>query len=328
MPDQKSIQPKPGISVIILTWNRKADVLEMLESLEKQTFRDFEVVVIDQASVDGTSEAIVERFPHVRIMTLRENLGVPGGRNVGVSLACGEILFFLDDDATLDVRSLENAWNEFDRHPDVGIVTGRVADYYTGEMQRAYWVYPDYQLPQSENRFETFTFSGGVHAIRKSVLEVTGLYDDLIVFGPEEYGLSLRCFAAGYKIVYNPAIVLRHKGRHRLGWDADRWQLYLRGRLFVALFYCPLPELLPILFEYLVGHLIQAIRNGFVQAYLGALMSVIQQWSAVLAHRRPLNRRSFQAFRELERRQRGPLAYRIQHELFRLRRVVNQVCSS
>ena len=320
LPDNDSTRLEPAITVIIVTWNRKLDLLEMLSSLDKQTFRDFEVVVVDQGSKDGTSDAVREQFPAARLVTLPENCGVCVGKNVGVSYARGEIVFFLDDDAIVSETALEIVWNEFMNQNDIGIVSGKVADYYTGEIQRNYWVYPDYQIPRSEQRFEAAVFSAGIHAVRRRVFDVVGLYDDFLIFGPEEFGLSIRCFAAGFRIVYNPNIVLRHKGRYRMGWDSERWLLFVCGRLLIVLRYYPFPGALTVLFEYVVGYFFQAIRNRYLGAYIRALAGVVRRLPIVLARHHPLDRKSFKAYRELENSQRGPFLYRLRHELLRSRR--------
>lgn len=319
MSENKLKQDIPAISVIIITWNRKNDVIEMLRSLIEQTFTNFEVIVVDQASVDETSENVGILFPHVRIIRLDHNHGVAGGRNIGIQHARSEIMVFLDDDAVLEKNGLASVWEEFSSEKNIGIIAGKVVDYYTGELQRAHWSYPDYQITKSDTRFETYTFSGGIHAVRKKVFEHVGQYDEMIFFGPEEYGLSMRTFAAGFKIIYLPTFILRHKGRARLGWGVERWRLFVEGKIFLMILYCPFPIMFYVILEYALGYLIQAIRNFFLFAYFKTIIRVFLKLPILIRYRNPIDINAFNGFRKLEQLQRGPIAYRIRNELFRTR---------
>ena len=79
----------------------------MLEELEKQTFRDFEIVVVDQGSTDGAPEEIEKQYPQIKVIRLQKNAGVPAGMNIGAVNARGEILVFLDNDAVLKYDGLQ-----------------------------------------------------------------------------------------------------------------------------------------------------------------------------------------------------------------------------
>lgn len=107
-----------GISVIIPTMNRKDVVLSCLESICAQTYACYEVIVVDNASVDGTVEAIERRFPFVRIVRSKHNLGAAGGRNAGMRVACYDYFCFVDSDVTLEKTCLEKL---------VGLFVGRRA---------------------------------------------------------------------------------------------------------------------------------------------------------------------------------------------------------
>jgi GT2 family glycosyltransferase len=318
-----TLHHKVDMSVIIITWNRKNDIIEMLNSLTAQTFKNFDIIVVDQASVDGSSELIAELFPCVRVIRLPENIGVAGGRNIGISNTEAEIVVILDDDAILGQNGLQVIYDEFQREPSIGIIGGKVVDYHTGELQRAYWPYPEYQLTQSNKRFITFTFAGGVHALKTAVLKRVGNFDETIFFGPEEYGLSMRVVTAGYKIIYSPDLILSHKGSARLGWGEDRYRLFIEGRLILLILYCPGPILAYKIVEFLMGFLVQSIFNRRLTIYWDALINVNKRRQKLISMRSPIAREAYAKFQKLERSQRGPFLFRIKNELFRRRRPIN-----
>ena len=103
----------PLVSVVIITWNRKDDVLESVQSIYKQNYQNVEVVVVDNGSTDGTADALAQVFPAVKIVTLNRNTGVSEGRNLGVAAATGEVIFFLDSDASLGHDTLSNIVRKF-----------------------------------------------------------------------------------------------------------------------------------------------------------------------------------------------------------------------
>jgi glycosyltransferase involved in cell wall biosynthesis len=75
------------ISVVIVTWNRRDDVLRAIESIYSQAWRPVEIIVVDNGSTDGTAEAITSAYPEVRLLRMEQNLGASGGRNPGIAAA-------------------------------------------------------------------------------------------------------------------------------------------------------------------------------------------------------------------------------------------------
>lgn len=310
----------PTISVVIITMERKEDLLQAIRSVKDQTFSDCEIIVVDQGSSDGTAEAVRASYPDVHLVALPHNLGVPGGRNLGASRARGRILFFLDDDGVLAPDAFELIAKAFEEDQRLGIVSGKIIDYYSGEFQEHYWHYPAYMFNQRDHPFETYAFSGGLSAIRRSVFEDCGGYDEFLFFAHEERGLALQFAARNWRIMYDPHLVMRHKGQARLGWDHDRFSTYLRARLLVTLVHCPLPDAVPLLTTFIVGHLVQALKNGLVPAYLAGMGGALRDYQQAMSQRRPISKAAYRSIRRMERAQRGPLTFRLKRELFRSRR--------
>jgi glycosyltransferase involved in cell wall biosynthesis len=115
----------PAVSVVIPTYNRAEMLAQALRSVLAQTFTDYEVIVVDDGSTDGTAE-VVESFTDQRIKYLRqENRGSSAARNAGVEKAEGKYVAFLDSDDAWLPEKLEVQVAAFERHPTVGLVSCR-----------------------------------------------------------------------------------------------------------------------------------------------------------------------------------------------------------
>src|SRR5258708_39463015 len=113
----------PRVSVVIPTRDRREALARALASVEAQSFRDFEVVVVDDASVDGTAAWLRERWPAVSVTEVSHPTGAAAARNRGVRHAQGEILAFLDDDDVWCPSYLEVQVAQFEAHPETDLST-------------------------------------------------------------------------------------------------------------------------------------------------------------------------------------------------------------
>ena len=125
----------PLVSVVIITWNRKDDVLEGVQSIYEQNYQNVEIVVVDNGSTDGTADALAQGFPGVKIVGLDRNTGVSEGRNLGVAAAKGDIIFFLDSDASLGNDTLSDIVHKFQHDPTIGVITCKILNPYTQRLR-------------------------------------------------------------------------------------------------------------------------------------------------------------------------------------------------
>ncbi|MFQ5483536.1 MAG: glycosyltransferase family 2 protein, partial [Nitrospinaceae bacterium] len=112
------IGPRPEVSVIIPTYNRAWSLPATVDSVLGQTFQDFELIVVDDGSTDGT-ESLVREMPGAVYLPLRENAGVSAARNRGMERARGRFICFLDSDDRWLPGKLEAQWHWMVGHPDV-----------------------------------------------------------------------------------------------------------------------------------------------------------------------------------------------------------------
>lgn len=107
----------PRVSVVVPTWNRRALLGRALAAVEAQEFRDFEVIVVDDASTDGTAEWLRARRPHVRLIASPARVGAAAARNLALERARGELVAFLDDDDVWRPRYLSAQAAHLDANP-------------------------------------------------------------------------------------------------------------------------------------------------------------------------------------------------------------------
>lgn len=143
----------PKVSVIIPTYNRRARLERALDSVLHQTYHDFEVIVVDDGSTDGTGEldAIVENAGgKVRYCRLEHNRGVARARNAGAAWATGRWLAFLDSDDLWHPNKLQEQLEWLDRHPHIHVAQTRVMWIRDGRRVNP----PAAYEPRGENLFE------------------------------------------------------------------------------------------------------------------------------------------------------------------------------
>jgi len=187
---------KPLVSFVFPSFNRRLTVLKVLGLLKAEAAAcGGEVIVVDNASSDGSADAIAERFPEVRIIRSRVNLGA-AARNLGIEAARGEFIFMLDDDSSPLPRSTL---------PGIAMLR---ADARAGCV--AYQV----ELPGggrwTNGVYTVFTGCGALFP--KKVLKQIGGYPQDILYYAEEYDVAFRLWSSGYKVL-NPRelAVLHHK---------------------------------------------------------------------------------------------------------------------
>jgi len=121
------------LSVVIPTWNGRKLLHLPLDSLRAQTHRDFEVILVDDASTDGTAEFVASSWPEVRLVRLEANRGFPGAVNAGIRAATGEAVALLNNDAAADPGWLEQMESALASQPEAGMVACRVRLYHHPE---------------------------------------------------------------------------------------------------------------------------------------------------------------------------------------------------
>lgn len=214
---------QPRVSVVIPNYNGMEHLPECLETLAKQTYRDFEIVLVDNASTDGSVAWVQEHYPMVRIIQRTTNGGPVKSANDGVRNARGEYVILLDNDTAADPRWLEILVKALDDHPHYDFAVSLALLYEeSGLVQSAGDVYSVLHLgnfnrgfghPADEygvmRRVVATSENGVIH--RREMFRDVGLFDEDYYALYEDLDFSLRGLIKGKKCLYVPEARIRHK---------------------------------------------------------------------------------------------------------------------
>ncbi|GHT72122.1 hypothetical protein FACS189455_5020 [Bacteroidia bacterium] len=201
----------PLISVVILNWNRLEDTKRAIESVLKQTYPHFEIVVIDNHSEEPGSDSLFQIYPDIHFYRMDRNYGCPGGRNIGIERAKGEYVFFVDNDGILESHALENAYRVFREHENVGIVTGRVIYYEQDFLRHSGYYEASTDIRNTGNYHYSHVFTGGVTMHKRSIYNKIGMYNADFMYGGEETNLALRLMTIDQYVFFADDVILWHK---------------------------------------------------------------------------------------------------------------------
>jgi GT2 family glycosyltransferase len=277
-----AIAPQAGAydaDVIILALDRAEHTLEAISSALSQIEVSRHVFVVDQGSrPENLSRlaAAVSGRPDATLVQLERNWGVAGGRNRATGFGHGRVIVALDNDAEFATgRTLAQAVAALDDDPALAAIGLRILVFSTGAEDMSSWGYPMSLLPQASSSFDTVTFVGAGHGIRRTAWEEAGGYDDALFFSWEEFDFCLRAIDRGWRVRYRGDIVIRHKvsTERRFAWSGKRWFYYVRNRLYIERKWgASWPALAP---RY-AGYLLKGSRNGVFTQTLRALPAAMR----------------------------------------------------
>jgi len=246
----------PAISVVIVNWNRKALLHACLDSLALQRFTDFEVIVVDNGSDDGSStfvKELSEAFPRpIRMIENLENRGFCAANNQGFSVSQAEYVALLNNDAEADPGWLGALFDAIRIKPDVGesdvgMVASKILVWEDPRIidKCGHLIYPDGQnrgrgagqLDQGQfNSLEEALWPDGCAALyRRAMLDEVGGFDEEFFAYADDAELGLRARIAGWSCLYAPGAVVRHHRGATLGLNsAKRLMLIERNRVLLV----------------------------------------------------------------------------------------------
>jgi GT2 family glycosyltransferase len=211
----------PGkISIIIITYNRPADMLDLAKNISSLDHKELldEVLIVNNKSTEDYKA--VEDFINAqkqipfRYLAAPQNLGVARGRNFAISQSKSPILVFIDDDALFKEKDALFQINQIFSDPSneqTGIAAFKVYYHSTNELQVNAFPHKNFDERKDWHHFDTYYFSGCGHAIRREAFEKVGHYPENFFYGMEEYDLSYRVINDNFKIIYDDRVTILHK---------------------------------------------------------------------------------------------------------------------
>lgn len=278
------------VSVIILNWNGKRFLHDCLSSLKRQTFADFEVILVDNGSRDGSTEFIKRNFgDFVKLIENKANYGFAGGNNIGISNAKGRYIVLLNNDTRADPQFLKQLVCVAEQYPRVGMCAAKV---YIDSGQKiidtvGHLLYRD-GLNRGRGRLELDTgqydtteevlFPSGCAALyKKEMLDEVGLLDeDFFAYG-DDTDIGLKARLGGWTCLYVPRAVVYHKySGSTSAYSPMKAFLVERNRIWIAIKYFPLGVLLLNPYYTLIRYVLQAYG---ALAHKGAAGRFTEQYS-------------------------------------------------
>jgi GT2 family glycosyltransferase len=316
----------PKASIIIVSYNTRSDLGPCLSSLLRTTGPDYEIILVDNASSDGSADYVEATFPGVRVVRNPNNTGFGHANNLGASLAAGQFLAFLNPDTVVEPGWLAGLVDALEADPATGLVTSQLRllghptqlntcgneVHCTGlALCRGMGVRAD-DAAFAEPR-EVTAISGAAFAMRKTLFDTLDGFDDSFFLYVEDTDLSWRARLAGYKCLYVPSSVVYHDYSLRFGPHKTYYQE--RNRYLMLLKSLRWPTLLALLPALLLG---EVVTWGFVllrEPRRAANKLRVFGW--LWQHRGEIgaNRRRTQALRRVtDHALLAPAAYRLAYE--------------
>jgi GT2 family glycosyltransferase len=295
---------QPLVSLVVLNWNGKAIIKSCLDSLKQLAYVNREIIVVDNASTDGSAEYL-ESIDGITVVKNEENLGYAAGNNAGIAAARGKYVAVINNDIIVEPSWLSPLVTVLEQDEFVGIISGRQMNYYQRNTIDVLYTYLAYDLMMHEkdskkdydpSRYpqepcRVMGVSGASTVFRKSMFDALHGFDEGLYAYHEESDLCMRAFLAGYKCVFVPAAVAYHMRSvsfSKIKGTAFYYQT--RNRIWFVFRYAPLHLLvlhsIPIIIRELRIIRVAAFKTRLLGFYLRAVAHGIAALPALYPQRK------------------------------------------
>lgn len=289
----------PSISIIVLNWNGRDDTLACLESVERISYPNFQVIVVDNGSADNSVAAIRAAFPEFELIETGANLGFAGGNNVGIKRALElgtDYVLLLNNDTEVDPGMLDAFVAAAKRFPGAGVFSGKI--YYHAEPGRIWYAGSQWNAKAAHFEqigkgklddgttysavCETDTAIGCAFFMPAERLREIGLLDEDFFLCLEETDWCYRAKEAGYPSIFVPDAKLWHKVSVSFGGEGSPLALYFitRNRLLWARRHANLSQRLRVHAE-VIRSFLRRFVFPFARARIGQPFSLKEFWWSV-----------------------------------------------
>jgi len=250
----------PLVTVNILSFNRRDELRNTLTKVYEQDYKNIEVIVVDNASEDGSPEMVEEEFPDVILIKLDKNIGIAGW-NQGFEIAKGEYVLVLDDDAYPAEGAIVLGVNEILKDDRIACIAFNILDLNSRNKIRTRW------LPSQEViKCEWPVFVGCAALFLKKMLSRHPMPEDYFVY-QHELPISAAIYSHGGKIIYLNGAIAYHFFKDHFVYSEKKDQLLFANNLRYILTYLPI-LILPFYYsQSLMFFFTRAIRQKWLKEY-------------------------------------------------------------
>lgn len=211
--------PEPLVSIIIVNWNGIKYINDCITSLLEQSFRDFEILLVDNSSSDGSVEFVERKFPDIRIIRNSTNVGFAEGNNIGIKKSFSKFVALFNPDAVADREWLTNLVTTIQSEDTIGAVSGKI--FYLGDQfgkNAVFCTWPKidpktaipYNFHDDEPAAKVDYLSGAAMLVKRTTIEKVGFLDSKYFMYFEETDWCARMIRSGYDLVYVPEAIAWH----------------------------------------------------------------------------------------------------------------------
>ena len=235
------------LSIITINYNGLKDTCELIETLPLED-KSIEVIVVDNASTQDEATVIEQRYQHIKVIRSKENLGFAGGNNLGIKVAQGKYLLFLNNDTLLEpqISDFRHLISRLEMSPNIGMVCPKIK-FSWGSQLIQFAGYTSLSPITMRNKaigcgeidhgqYDTAHLTPYAHGaammVKREVIEQAGVMPECYFLYYEELDWSMMIHRAGYEIWYEPACTVFHKESQTTGQNSPLRTFYItRNRL-------------------------------------------------------------------------------------------------
>lgn len=312
------------VSVIILNWNGVKFLPSCIESIRNQTYKNIEIVVVDNGSTDSSVELLQNDFAEIHLIKNEQNLGFAQGMNIGIAATRGDVVLLLNEDAYLDVNFVALGVKEFKENRSLAWVGGQVLEMKGFNrtdvvINAAFALRPRFQLmtlPNIDTRQHALMVSPCAMLLRRTsiidcALEGGDFLDSHYFAYWEDTDLALRLLARGWKCIFVPEMRVWHAvsgsfgGKRGLTEKPVKFQrMSLGNRYRTIIKNLPadlairmIPVLVIVELIILPYFAVKSIKTMFCS--LGAVLDIIRSFSSIIKQRQYIQKRRTVSAKEL-----------------------------
>jgi GT2 family glycosyltransferase len=220
----------PLVSIILLTYNSMVHIKTCLDSIRKLHYPNVEVILVDNASSDGSADYVEHNYSSVKVIRNKENMGFAYGNNLGATVASGRYILFLNIDTEATPYSVNNLVQIAESDNTIGICGCKLLFFNRRDLLQSAggrysllgipWDRGTYEKDQGQfDKIEEVSFvCGAALLIRKNLISQIGSFDSVFFAYNEDVDLCLRSWVCGFRVMYVPSAIVYHK----LQWNSDR----------------------------------------------------------------------------------------------------------
>jgi len=294
----------PLISIIIVNYNGANFLPRLLKSIYAQTFKDYEIILVDNGSKDNSIDYIRKEHPVVKLIEY-ENKGYGAGCNRGVKLASGEIVTFLNEDMYLQLDFLDKMYSKFieikKKDKNIGALSCRMVGFDedpsqshiagTRKVDLFGFTYPQYEYKESA----FFILSGSPFFTIRGLFNKLGGYSEYIFLYGEDNDLSWRYNILGYKLYVNNDTYIHHYGGGVTGSPGFKWMVSILISQALPMINCYSPLVLVFIFPVyilyvftitLFLYLKSGLRYEIIDVFIKRIIYLLKNFKGILDFRR------------------------------------------